>query len=94
MEMPVPGGIIMSGGYFTHRWALADMAEEIDKCVLTNKIPNEWDEVRDYPDEVLQKFSEVADDLRRLSHQVYLIDYLLSGDIGPETLLKKWSEIE
>lgn len=92
--MPVPGGIIMSGGYFTHRWALADMAEEIDKCVLTNKIPNEWDEVRDYPDEVLQKFSEVADNLRRLSHQVYLIDYLLSGDIGPETLLKKWSEIE
>ncbi len=84
----------MSGGYFTHRWALADMAEEIDKCVLTNKIPNEWDEVRDYPDEVLQKFSEVADDLRRLSHQVYLIDYLLSGDIGPETLLKTWSEIE
>ncbi len=84
----------MSGGYFTHRWALADMAEEIDKCVLTNKIPNEWDEVRDYPDEVLQKFSEVADNLRRLSHQVYLIDYLLSGDIGPETLLKKWSEIE
>jgi len=84
----------MSGGYFTHRWALADMAEEIDKCVLTNKIPNEWDEVRDYPDEVLQKFSETADNLRRLSHQVYLIDYLLSGDIGPETLLKKWSEIE
>jgi len=84
----------MSGGYFTHRWALADMAEEIDKCVLTNKIPNEWGTVRDYPDEVLQKFSEVADDLRRLSHQVYLIDYLLSGDIGPETLLKKWSEIE
>ena len=92
--MPVSGGIRMSGGYFTHRWALADMAEEIDKCVLTNKIPNEWGTVRDYPDEVLQKFSEVADDLRRLSHQVYLIDYLLSGDIGPETLLKKWSEIE
>lgn len=84
----------MSGGYFIHRWALADMAEEIDKCVLTNKIPNEWDEVRDYPDEVLQKFSETADDLRRLSHQIYLIDYLLSGDIGPETLLKTWSEIE
>ena len=84
----------MSGGYFTHRWALADMAEEIDKCVLTNKIPNEWDEVRDYPDEVLQKFTETADDLRRLSRQVYYIDYLLSGDIGPETLLKKWSEIE
>ena len=92
--MPVPGGIIMSGGYFTHRWALSDIAYDIDKCVLTNKIPNEWDEIRDYPDEVLQKFSEVADDLRRLSHQVYLIDYLLSGDIGPETLLKKWSEIE
>jgi len=94
MEMFVPGGIIMSGGYFTERWVLSDMAEEIDKCVLTNKIPNEWDEVRDYPDEVLQKFSETADNLRRLSHQVYLIDYLLSGDIGPETLLKKWSEIE
>lgn len=84
----------MSGGYFTHRWALSDIAYDIDKCVLTNKIPNEWGTVRDYPDEVLQKFSEVADDLRRLSHQVYLIDYLLSGDIGPETLLKKWSEIE
>ena len=94
MEMPVPGGIIMSGGHFTHRWSLSDIAEELDKCVLTNKIPNEWGTVRDYPDEVLQKFSEVADDLRRLSHQVYLIDYLLSGDIGPETLLKKWSEIE
>ncbi len=84
----------MSGGYFSHRWALSDIAEELDKCVLTNKIPNEWGTVRDYPDEVLQKFSETADDLRRLSHQVYLIDYLLSGDIGPETLLKKWSEIE
>ena len=84
----------MSGGHFTHRWSLSDIAEEIDKCILTNKIPNEWDEIRDYPDEVLQKFSETADNLRRLSHQVYLIDYLLSGDIGPDTLLKKWSEIE
>ena len=84
----------MSGGYFSHRRALSDIAEDIDKCVLTNKIPNEWDEVRDYPDEVLQKFTETADDLRRLSRQVYYIDYLLSGDIGPETLLKKWSEIE
>ena len=84
----------MSGGHFTHRWSLSDIAEELDKCVLTNKIPNEWGTVRDYPDEVLQKFSEVADDLRRLSRQVYYIDYLLSGDIGPETLLKKWSEIE
>lgn len=84
----------MSGEYFSHRWVLSDMAEDIDKCVLTNKIPNEWDEVRDYPDEVLQKFTETADDLRRLSRQVYLIDYLLSGDIGPDTLLKKWSEIE
>lgn len=84
----------MSGGYFTERWVLSDIAEEIDKCVLTNKIPNEWGTVRDYPDEVLQKFTETADDLRRLSHQVYYIDYLLSGDIGPETLLKKWSEIE
>lgn len=84
----------MSGGYFPYRWVLADIAEDLDKCVLTNKIPNEWDEVRDYPDEVLQKFTETADDLRRLSRQVYYIDYLLSGDIGPETLLKKWSEIE
>lgn len=85
----------MSGGhYFAHRWILSDIAEELDKCVLTNKIPNEWDEVRDYPDEVLQQFSETADNLRRLSRQVYLIDYLLSGDIGPDTLLKKWRNIE
>ena len=84
----------MSGGYFSHRWALSDIAEEIDKCVLTNKIPNEWGEAMDFSDEVLQKFSETADNSRRLSRQVYYIDYLLSGDIGPETLLKKWSEIE
>lgn len=84
----------MSGEYFSHRWVLSDMAEDIDKCVLTNKIPNEWGEAMDFSDEVLQKFTETADDLRRLSRQVYYIDYLLSGDIGPETLLKKWSEIE
>jgi len=84
----------MSGGYFPYRWVLADIAEDLDKAVITNKIPNEWDETRDYPEDVLKAFTETADELRRLSRKLYYIDYLLSGDIGPETLLLKWNDAE
>ena len=83
----------MSGGYFTNRWVLSDIAEDIDKVVLMNKLPDEWGTVRDYPDEVIQKLITAADDLRRLSSRIYYIDYLLAGDIGPEQLLEKWEKI-
>lgn len=45
-----------------------------------------------YPDEVIEKFKEGLDILRKAEIYVQRIDWLLSGDDGEETFLKRLNE--
>ena len=45
-----------------------------------------------YPDEVIEKFKEAVDILRKAEVYAHRIDWLLSGDDGEETFLKRLKE--
>lgn len=45
-----------------------------------------------YPDEVIEKFKEAVKLLRRAEVYAHRIDWLLSGDDGEETFLKRLEE--
>lgn len=45
-----------------------------------------------YPDEVMEKFKEAVVILRKASIYAHRIDYLLSGDDGEESFLKRLQE--
>jgi hypothetical protein len=85
----------MSGGYFGYTQdRFEDVAVGIDALILSND-----DETLDrfgerigngFPPEIIDKFRETAHMLRRAGEMVELIDYLVSGDDGPETFLREW----
>ena len=45
-----------------------------------------------YPDEVIEKFKEAVDILRKAEIYAHRIDWLLSGDDGEETFIKRLKE--
>lgn len=85
----------MSGGYFgNQQYRIEDTAFEIDELIALNdsetldrfgeKIGN------GYPPEIIEKFEETITALRNVAEMVKRIDYLVSGDDGPETFLRLW----
>lgn len=86
----------MSGGYFEFQYRIDDIAVEIDKLIASNND----DTVTDwgfpinhgFPPEVLEKFKETAHNLKRCSEMVSRIDYLVEGDDGVESFLRRWNE--
>lgn len=87
----------MSGGHlFYQQHRIEEIAWEIESLILTND-----DETLDqygermgngYPPEIIEKFYTASYALRRAAAMVQRIDYLVSGDDGPETFLRLWEE--
>ena len=85
----------MSGGHlFYQQHRIEEIAGEIESLILTND-----DESLDqygerigngYPPEIIEKFFTAAYALRRAAAMVQRIDYLVSGDDGPDTFLRLW----
>ena len=74
----------MSGGEFNYQESrLADIAERIEDLIHDNP---------DYPPEVIAKFQETRAALYRAKEMTQRVDYLVSGDDGPETFLRRWKE--
>ena len=77
----------MSGGRFEYKQNNINyIADQIEEVVLKNskkKIDNK------YPEEVIEKFKEGIDILRKAAIYAQRIDWLLSGDDGEETFLKR-----
>ena len=77
----------MSGGRFEYKQNNINyIADQIEEVVLKNskkKIDNK------YPEEVIEKFKESIDILRKAAIYAQRIDWLLSGDDGEETFLER-----
>jgi hypothetical protein len=85
----------MSGGHIGyHRHRLEHIAFEIDELIAMNdsetldrfgeKIGNGFSQ------EVIEKFDDAVHTLRQAAEMIERIDYLLSGDDGPDTFLRLW----
>ena len=87
----------MSGGHFDHRqYAFEDIAQTLQHDIDINdsKEKDEYghDLGRHYPPEVIERFKRTVKLLRKCSDMVHEVDWLLSGDSGPETFMKAWKE--
>ena len=76
----------MSGGYFEYKQYQIDMiAEEVERVISKCERKEEY---YDYSPEVIEKFKEGLRILKQGAIYVQRIDWLLSGDDGPENFLK------
>ena len=94
----------MSGGHFDYeQYKLEQIADSIERIIEGNKkeVADEdrWHEVwddriyyYDYPDEVIEKFKEGVDLLRKAKAYADRIDRLVSDDDGEQTFLERLKE--
>ena len=74
----------MSGGHFDYQqFRLEDIACEIEREICRYE---------NIPDEIREKFELAIKTLRNAQKMAHRIDWLLSGDDGEETFLKRWKE--
>lgn len=75
----------MSGGHFDYnQYRIRDIWEKIERAIDANDEPN-GDAL---PDEVLEKFREAVEVLRKAEIYTHRIDWLLSGDDGVDSFLR------
>jgi hypothetical protein len=73
----------MSGGHFDyHQYRIREIAESVEDIIQNYK----------YPPEVLEKIKEGLDALKKAEIYTQRIDWLVSGDDGPETFLERLKE--
>jgi len=93
----------MSGGYFQYdQYRITTIAESIESVIEKNKKPvdpkdrddywNDQEFYHDYPDEVIDEFKKGVEILRQAQIYAQRIDWILSGDDGDETFLKRLKE--
>lgn len=87
----------MSGGHFyTNKFQIIDDADEIAEIVEQNgstELDRYGDPIgRGYSPDVLERLREAEATLRRAAIMLNRVDYLLSGDDGPESFLDRWDE--
>ena len=85
----------MSGGHFEYNNYILDrIADDIEVIVDNNDVENDYGYKTDYPPEIIEIFRLATMDLRRLSKNVHHIDYLISGDYGEDTFMRKMKELD
>jgi hypothetical protein len=85
----------MSGGYFNYnQYLIEDIAREIEKLIETNddESLDEWGNRsgRGYPPEIIERFREAAHTLYQAAEMAQRVDWLVSGDDGESSFLKRW----
>ena len=87
----------MSGGHFNYeQYKIDQIADEIEELIESND-STEQDEYgcdigRHYPAEVIERFGEAVDLLRRSALMVKRIDWLVSGDDGADEFIWRWDD--
>lgn len=75
----------MSGGAFDYiQYRFEEIAEQIERFAL------DYDD--DCRDEVLARFRIAAETVRNAAKAINRVDWLVSGDDGPESFLRRWAE--
>ena len=91
----------MSGGHFDyHQYRIREIADTVEDIIRKNgkkkeyEIENYWEDeyYYEYPPEVIEKFKEGLEFLRKAEIYAQRIDWLVSGDDGPETFLERLKE--
>lgn len=91
----------MSGGHFDyHQYRIREIADSVEDIIRKNgkkkeyEIKNSWEDeyYYEYPPEVINKMKEGLDILRKAEIYAQRIDWLVSGDDGPETFLERLKE--
>jgi hypothetical protein len=73
----------MSGGHFGYeQYTIDQIANEVEELIEDNE----------YSPEVIGTFSEALYFLRRSFIMVQRIDYLVSGDDGEDSFIRRWNE--
>ena len=75
----------MSGGRINFMCDFRDCADQIADIIRDNTVPETT-----YPPAIIEKFRETEHCLRRVAEMVRRVDYLLSGDDGEESFLRRW----
>lgn len=90
----------MSGGHFDYdQYRIRQIADSIDQLIRQNgkkkdyKV-SEWEDEHyyEYPAEVIEKFKEGYDTLRKAEIYAQRIDWLVSGDDGEESFIERLKE--
>lgn len=86
----------MSGGFFEYnQYKIYQIAEDLETVILNNgkkrehKEPWEDDYHRKYSDEVIAKFKEGLELLKKAHIYAHRIDWLLSDDDGEQSFLER-----
>jgi len=86
----------MSGGHFDYKqYELNYIADEVEQLIIKNGKKREhkesWEDdyYHEYPPEIIEKFKIGLDLLRKAQIYAQRIDWLVSGDDGNESFLKR-----
>lgn len=89
----------MSGGHFDYnQYRIGQIADEVEQLIEINGKKREYRESWDdeyhyeYPPEVIEKFKEGLDILRKAEVYAQRIDWLVSGDDGNDSFLRRLKE--
>ena len=91
----------MSGGHFDYnQHRIRDIADSVEDIIRKNgkkkdyKIESSWESeyYYEYPPEVIEKFKEGLEILKKAAIYAQRIDWLVSGDDGDETFLERLKE--
>ena len=88
----------MSGGHFNDNayiWhQVSQFAYELENEIQNNNVKDEWGYASNYNQEVIEYLEEQVHFLHKMADIMRHIDYLYSGDHGPDTFMKKVMEVE
>jgi hypothetical protein len=86
----------MSGGHFSYdQYKIGQIADEVEGIILKNGERRErresWEGeyYYNYPPEVIEKFKEGLEIIRKAEIYAQRIDWLVSGDDGEESFLRR-----
>jgi hypothetical protein len=83
----------MSGGYFGYnQFIFNDIAREIERIIENNSLKDDFGYSTEYPAVVLDKLRTAVKVVNQAGAMVHRIDWLVSGDDGEETFLRRWKE--
>lgn len=87
----------MSGGHFNYdQYRIDNIIYNIEQLIETNddESLDDWGyrNGRGYPPEIIDKFKEAIHTLKRGREMAQRVDWLVSGDDGEESFLRRWEE--
>lgn len=83
----------MSGGSFNYAYSrVQEFGETLAEKIRNNGVPDEYGDVSGYPPEVLAVLTTIQAQAEQSAGLMKAVEWLYSGDYGPETFLERVAE--